>query len=61
MMLASSVGGENGYVVEEEMPSAMSDVTEMIIKKARLVQQEAKEKTNLMQKAQARRRRLSQR
>ena len=65
MMLASSVGGEKGHVavasLEEEMPSAMADVTEMIVKKATLVQQEAKEKTNLMQKAQARRRRLSQR
>ena len=66
MMLTSSVGeGEHDGVasleeVEEDMPSAMADVTEMIVKKATLVQQ-AKEKTNLMQKAHERRRRLSQR
>lgn len=66
MMLTSSVGegGHDGVAsleeVEEDMPSAMADVTEMIVKKATLIQQ-AKEKTNLMQKAHERRRRLSQR
>ena len=67
MMLASSSVGEGGHdgvasleEVEEDTPSAMADVTEMIVKKATLVQQ-AKEKTNLMQKAHERRRRLSQR